>query len=58
MAEIINLRTARKAAARAAADRTAAANRARFGRTKSERAADDADRARVDRIVDGAKLED
>ena len=58
MAEIINLRLARKARDRVAAARTAEANRAKFGRTKAERAADAAERARAERIVDGAKLDD
>lgn len=58
MAEIINLRLARKARDRAAATRTAEANRAKFGRTKAERAADVAERERAERIVDGAKLDD
>lgn len=58
MAEIINLRLARKARDRVVAARTAEANRAKFGRTKAERAADAAERARAARIVDGAKLDD
>jgi len=58
MAEIINLRLARKARDRAAAARTAEANRAKFGRIKAERAADATERARGERIVDGAKLDD
>lgn len=37
MAEIINLRQTRKTRARAEKERAADANRARFGRTKSER---------------------
>lgn len=58
MAEIINLRRARKAKARADAARQADANRLAFGRTKAERevATLDADRAR--RLLDGAKRED
>ena len=36
-AEIINLRQAKKARARAAKEADAAANRAKFGRTKAER---------------------
>lgn len=56
MADVINLRTARKAKARAAKDKQAAANRAAFGRTKAERATDAAEAARRDAVVDGAKL--
>lgn len=37
MAEIVNLRQARKAKARAEKDQAAEANRAKFGRTKAER---------------------
>ena len=58
MAEIINLRRARKARTRDAAAATAEANRARFGRTKAERAADAQARAAIDRTLDGAKRED
>ena len=58
MAEVINLRRARKARARDAAAEGAAVNRAAFGRTKAERAADATERARGERIVDGAKLDD
>lgn len=37
MAEIVNLRRARKAKARASDDAKAAENRAKFGRTRQER---------------------
>jgi hypothetical protein len=57
MAEIINLRRARKAKVRATAETTAAANRAAFGRTRAEKAADRADSAKRDRLLDGAKRE-
>lgn len=55
MAEIVNLRRARKAKARATAETMAAANRAAFGRTKAEKDAATADTARRDRTLDGAK---
>jgi hypothetical protein len=58
MAEIVNLRAARKAKARAAAANEAAANRGRFGRTKAEKNADAAERARRDQTLDGAKRQD
>ncbi|MFG6283129.1 DUF4169 family protein [Sphingomonas sp. S6] len=58
MGEVVNFRRARKARDRAAAGRLADANRAKFGRTKAEREAAGADKARVERILDGAKLED
>ncbi len=54
MAEIINLRQARKAKARAAGESTAAANRARFGQTKGERLKQEAEAARQSRLIDGA----
>ncbi len=55
MAEIVNLNRARKARARAAALATAEANRARFGRSKAERDAEAADKARREAVLDGAK---
>lgn len=55
MAEIVNLRQARKARDRAADKAAAEANRARHGRTKAEKLGTEAERARLDRIVDGAK---
>lgn len=58
MAEIVNLRRARKARDRAVAARVAEANRAKFGRTRAERDADALDRARTERTVDGAKRDD
>lgn len=57
MAEIINLRTARKARARAAHEQQAAENRARFGRTKAEKLRDRIAAERADRAQDGARLE-
>jgi hypothetical protein len=57
MAEIINLRRARKARDRTAADVQAAANRQRFGRTKAEKLAEAHEQARTARIVDGARRE-
>lgn len=58
MAEIVNLRLARKAKARAAKETTAAANRAAFGRTKAEKQADRTAVTRLDRQLDGTKRED
>ncbi len=55
MAEIVNLRRARKAKVRATAQTTAAANRAAFGRTKAEKTAATTEIARHDRTLDGAK---
>ncbi|WP_395328026.1 DUF4169 family protein [Novosphingobium sp. BL-8H] len=57
MAEIINLRMARKAKARNESKAQADANRAQHGRSKNERKATEAEIARIDRVVDGAKRE-
>lgn len=57
MAEIINLRRARKAKARANAATTADANRLRHGRTRATREVEAAEEARRDQMLDGAKLE-
>ena len=57
MAEIINLRLARKARQRTDAASTAAENRARFGRSKGEKTRDAADADRLSRTVDGARRE-
>ncbi len=53
MAEIVNLRTAKKQAARKAARVTADANAAKFGRTKAERDAEAARSAKAARDLDG-----
>ncbi|WP_116968531.1 DUF4169 family protein [Blastomonas sp. UPD001] len=57
MAEIINLRQARKAARRKQDEATAAANRAKFGRTRAERVAQASEQIRAARLLDGAKRE-
>lgn len=53
MADIINLRQARKAKARDDKERAAAANRAKYGRSKAERDADRLEDARRERELDG-----
>ncbi len=58
MAEIVNLRRARKDRARAGKEAQAADNRTRFGRTKAEKAEAEAERARAEIGLDGKKLED
>ena len=55
MGEIVNLRLARKAAARRTKEAEAAANRAAHGRTRAERAATKAENGRAARLLDGAK---
>lgn len=57
MAEIINLRQARKARARVARDVEAAANRAAHGRPKAERRLAEAEAARAARRVEGHRRE-
>jgi hypothetical protein len=55
MGDIVNLRQARKAKARADHARTAEENRARFGRTKAQRAEDAAEERRRAALLDGAR---
>lgn len=56
-ADIINLRQARKAKARADRQAKAEANRRKYGRTKAERAAEDDARERAKRRLDGLELD-
>ncbi len=56
-APVINLRRARKTMARVEREGEAAANRARHGRTKSERAAETLETRRAERLLDGALRE-
>lgn len=58
MAEIVNLRQARKAKKRVADAATADANRARHGASKSERRLAQDEAARLARTLDGARRED
>jgi hypothetical protein len=58
MAEIINLRRARKAKARAGAQAQAAENRARFGRTKAQKRLADAQERLAERHVAAHRRED
>lgn len=55
MAEIVNLRQARKAAKRGRETTAAAANRAKFGQTKGDRLQRDAEAKRQEQLLDGAK---
>ena len=57
MADIVNLRRARKAKARSAAADTAAANRAKFGQTKGEKVVRAADDARLQKDLAHRKLD-
>jgi hypothetical protein len=56
MAEIVNLRRARKDRARADEKKAAEANRAAFGRTKEEKRRVKADADRANRLLEGHRL--
>lgn len=56
MGDVINLRRVRKAKAKGAAEAQSAENRARHGRTTSEKKRDDSEAKRLAGIVDGARL--
>ena len=58
MAEILNLNQARKAKAKTDAKTQAAENRAKFGRTKADKALDAARADKLKRELDGAKREE
>ena len=58
MSEIINLRQARKRADRTKREETAAVNRAKFGRSKAERAVTKAEAEKRRALLDGAQRED
>jgi hypothetical protein len=58
MAELLNLRRARKARDRAEAGKAAEANRRKFGRSKAERARAEAEADRAAREHAGRKIED
>ena len=58
MADVVNLRQARKRRDRTEKAQAAQENRVRFGRTKAAKANDKATRERQQRTVDGAKLDD
>ncbi len=58
MAEIINLRKARKARARAAKDEKAAENRAKHGEPKAERSVTEASKELLDRKLDAHRRDD
>jgi hypothetical protein len=57
MAEIVNLRRARKDKARREREAEADANRRRFGRTKTGKADDKAASERARREIDGKRLD-
>jgi hypothetical protein len=57
VAPIVNLNRFRKAKKREEAQQRAAENRAFYGRTKKARQAEDGDRRRATRELDGKKLD-
>lgn len=57
MADIVNLRAARKARARSEAGKQAAENRAKFGRTKAQKQADAQAQEALARTLHGARRE-
>ena len=58
MADIVNLRKARKAKARIQEDAKAAENRTKFGRSKAERAAREAEEHLTRRRLEAHRLRD
>lgn len=58
MGELVNLNRFRKRAAHEDKAREAASNRARFGRSRAERARDDADKRRAAEHLDRHYLDD
>jgi hypothetical protein len=57
MGNVVNLKRFKKRAAREQSDKAAAANRARFGRTKSERVEDDHRASRASDLLDQHRIE-
>ena len=58
MGDVVNFNKARKAKAKADGHVTAEANRAKYGRTKAEKERDRATKARAEKLLDGAKLDE
>ena len=58
MGEIVNLNRVRKDRAKAEVKAAAQANRAAHGRAKGDRKKAEKERARAERLLDGAKRED
>lgn len=58
MGDVVNLNRFRKDKAKAEAKASAKANRAAFGRTKTEKRNTGNEKSRAERLLDGAKRED
>ena len=57
MGDLVNLKQFKKRASRERSEQEAAANRARFGRTKSERALDEARTSRAGDLLDQHRID-
>jgi len=57
MGNLVNLNKFKKRAAREQPERQAAANRARFGRTRSERAIDELRASRAENLLDQHRID-
>ncbi len=57
MADVVNLRQARKAKARSEASDKAVANRAKFGRTKGEKTLQAAEEDQAAKVLDHSRLD-
>jgi hypothetical protein len=57
MADVVNLKQFKKRAARNQSEKEAAANRARFGRTKSERVEDERRASRASDLLDQHRID-
>jgi hypothetical protein len=57
MGNVVNLKQFRKRAARDQSEKEAAANRARFGRTKSERVEDERSASRANDLLDQHRID-
>lgn len=55
MGDVINLRQARKARARADREKAAEQNRAKFGRTKDQKSRDEEAKLKMGKSLDGAR---
>ena len=57
MGDVVNLKRFKKRSEKEQSARQAEANRARFGRTKSERARDETNSDRADRLLDQHRID-
>jgi hypothetical protein len=58
MSDVVNLNRVRKKKAAATREKDAEANRAKFGRTKGEKARERAEKERAAKALDGAKRDE